>query len=443
MKHIDDIHKRVKPRFAQTRITKFTAGAGAVKDEADSIEKAAHKLRQSYLISTSGIASPTLKKGFRKAYVLVPFTLIVLIFGAYFGARFVSFANSVSTSSEGFYKSIGNNIGATFGNVVPGLKRLDNTKLAESIKNQKRINILLLGYGGVGHQGSYLTDTILLLSLDTKDNKATFVPVPRDLWVEVPTDGYDGFDSKINAAYAIGMDDKNYPSKLPQFKGADGAGNLAKYEVSSVLGVPIDYYISVDFFAFKKIVDTLGGVQIDVQKSFTDYSYPTGGSNVDAPLCVSEDLPDSLIKDCRYKKLHFDAGLQNMSGDRALAFVRSRHASGAEGSDFARSRRQQLLLSAIEQKAISVGAVTKVFSLMDAVQGHFRTDLALAEIKDLADYLSGINLSVADHISLTDGELLTSTYSADGQWILVPVSAGVDKDLQWSEIQKIIKEKLK
>ena len=90
---------------------------------------------------------------FRKSYVLVPFTMFVLIFGAYFGARFVSFANSVSTSRESVVQTISNNIGATLGPVIPGFKSLDKSDLAAAIANKKTINVLMLGYGGEGHSG--------------------------------------------------------------------------------------------------------------------------------------------------------------------------------------------------------------------------------------------------------------------------------------------------
>ncbi len=395
---------------------------------------------------------------FKKSFVLVPFTIFVLCFGAYFGARFVSFANSVSTSRESVARTISNNLGAALGPIIPGLKNLDNSDLAQAIAQKKTINVLMLGYGGEGHSGTYLTDTMMLLSINTETNKVTYVAVPRDLWVKIPTRGYDGSYSKINSAYSVGMDDSTYTDKLPQFQGADGAGNMAKYEISEVLGVPVDYYLSVDFYAFKTIVDTLGGVEVDVENSFTDYTYPSGDLNVNAGLCTADDVPVNGASGCRYLKVHFDKGLQYLDGTRALQYARSRHAAGIEGSDFSRSKRQEKLIAAIEQKAVNVGAVTKIFSLMDSVQGHFRTDMSLAEIKDLADYLSGIDMNEAGHISLTDqgANLLYSTYSNDGQWILLPtgttgaVSTSVDghqtigNDINenWNSIHEYIKKNL-
>src|SRR5581483_6971189 len=131
------------------------------------------------------------------------------------------------------------------------------------------------------------------------------------------------------------------------------------------------------------IVDALGGVEVNVDNAFTDYTYPSGDQNVDAGLCTADDVSTDGASGCRYLKVHFDKGLQYMDGTTALEYARSRHAAGVEGSDFARSKRQEKLIAAIEQKAVGAGAITKIFTLMDAVQGHFHTDLSIAEVKDL------------------------------------------------------------
>jgi anionic cell wall polymer biosynthesis LytR-Cps2A-Psr (LCP) family protein len=446
MRSIDDVRKVPKQVPQKEAIPSLHRTSDIAAFEKRNIEEAAERIRNSYYIEqkqivqqpTPIIAKP--KRNFlRKSYAMVAFTILVLSFGAYFGARFVSFANSISTSKQGFYETLSNNVGATLGSAIPVLKKLDNSGISQAIEDKRRINVLMLGYGGEGHSGSYLTDTIMLMSIDTATNKVTYIPVPRDLWVKIATKGYDGANAKINSAYSTGIDDQRYPDKLPQFKGSTGAGNLSKYEVSQVLGVQVDYFVAVDFYAFKKVVDVLGGVEIDVENSFTDYTYPSGDSNVDAGICTADDLPDTMITGCRYKKLHFDKGLQYMDGSRALEYARSRHAAGVEGSDYARSKRQQKLISAIEEKAISVGALTKIFSLMDSVQGHFKTDLSIADIKDLGDYVSGIDMASAEHISLTDSglNLLSSSYSDDGQWILLPTKG------DWSQIHSYIKDKLK
>lgn len=401
-------------------------------------------VNEKHLILPPDFSEPIVAKpkrslvGLRNAVLLV-FTLLVLGTGVFIGVKAKLFVNAISTSKQ----SITNNIGATFGGIIPALKSLDSSVVAEAIRDGKSVNLLLLGYGGVGHGGSYLTDTMMVLNLNFKTESITYIPVPRDTWVKIPTHGYDGVYAKINAAYAYGLDTKNYPNKLPQFSGVNGGGNLSKYEISKVLGIPVDYYLAMDFSGFKKIVDTLGGVEIDVENSFTDYSYPSGDLNVDAASCTADDLPDSLITDCRFKKVHFEKGLQYMDGSRALEYARSRHAAGVEGSDFSRSKRQQKLISAIAQKAVSIGALNKVFSLMDVVSNHFKTDLSIAEIKDLADYLKTAekngSLQQAKHLSLTDDpNMFVSGWSEDKQWILIPAAGFGD----FSQIKEYIKGQL-
>lgn len=378
------------------------------------------------------------KKRSFKTPILVAFTIFVLGFGAFIGARLVSFAGSVSTASN---NSIANNIAAALSPVIPGLRTLDNSSIAQAERDGSRVNILLLGYGGAGHDGSLLTDTMMVLSIDFKNNTATYIPVPRDLWVHMPTHGYDGPYMKINAAYEIGIDQKNYPGKLPQFTGINGGGDMAEYEVSQVLGIPINYYASVDFYAFQRIVDILGGVDVNVQNSFTDYSYPNGDQNVNAGYCDAQNVSTDLLTACRFKVVHFDKGLQRMDGATALEFARSRHGNNGEGSDFARSKRQELLLAAIEQKALSIGAISKSLSLLNALQGHIITDLSLADMADLSNYLKGGAMSQPGHISLTDPNenLLVSSWSSDGQWILIP-QAGQD---DFSAIRSYVNQNLK
>jgi anionic cell wall polymer biosynthesis LytR-Cps2A-Psr (LCP) family protein len=450
MRNLDDVHKVERPVQKQ-----FAQKTFPVKDDFHKekpqirvhIIPAIEETQQ--LLSVSQPLKPRqlFVRNFKVA-VLTVFTLFVLGVGAFFGGRFVSLAHDVSTSQQGIYKTVSDNIGSALGPFIPAFKNLDNSNVAVAIREGRRLNVLLLGYGGAGHEGSLLTDTMMVLSIDFSANKVTYIPVPRDTWIKIPTRGYDGAFAKINSAYAAGYDNKNYPDKLPQFTGPDGGGNMAMYEVSQVLGVPVDYYASVDFYAFQHIVDILGGVEVNVKNAFTDYSYPSGDQNVAADYCVADNIPDSMISNCRFKKVHFDTGLQFMDGATALEYARSRHALGVEGSDFSRSARQQNLISAVEQKALRIGALTKVLSLMDAVQGHLKTNLSIADIKDLADYLKSGKLDQkTGQISLTDSDhpQLTSSWSADRQWILIPAK-GYDLETgkeDWNAIHQYIKDKLK
>ena len=122
-------------------------------------------------------------------------------------------------------------------------------------------NFLLLGYGGGVHEGTYLTDTIMVAHVDTKIKKATLFSIPRDLWVSLPTKSGSDFHTKINSIYQLELFPKDYP-------------DLKKISTTTILsqitGLPIDGYVSVNFEGFTKAIDILGGIDIDVKKTFTD-----------------------------------------------------------------------------------------------------------------------------------------------------------------------------
>ena len=119
-----------------------------------------------------------------------------------------------------------------------------------------RINLLVLGYGGVGHDGAYLTDSMIVMSLVPGDHATTIISVPRDLWVQVPPNS--GQYAKINTAYDDGLN-TGY-NGLPA--GRDAGGAEATEKVGEVLGIPITYWITMDFDGFRQLVDALGGIDI-------------------------------------------------------------------------------------------------------------------------------------------------------------------------------------
>jgi polyisoprenyl-teichoic acid--peptidoglycan teichoic acid transferase len=184
-----------------------------------------------------------------------------------------------------------------------------------------RTNLVVLGVGGGDHEGADLTDTMMFVSVDHPTGKAVTVSIPRDLWL-------DPWKTKINSIY-------HYQNQIG-----------VKTEVGKILGQPVDYYVLLDFSSLVKVIDALGGVAVNVQHTFDDYQYPIAGKEND--LCNG----DKDFK-CRYEHIHFDSGMQVMNGDTALKYIRSRHAEGDEGTDFAREARQQQLISALRTKIFS------------------------------------------------------------------------------------------
>lgn len=266
-------------------------------------------------------------------------------------------------------------------------------------KEDNRTNILLLGLRGeddVEH-GGLLTDTMMVLSLDTKNKIASIISVPRDIYLRIPGTLKK---EKINAAYLIGEE------KLP----GGGGLELSKRAVQYVTGLYIDNVVSVDFKAFKEIIDELGGVDVYLDKEFRE----------DKQWGVD---------------FYVASGLQHMSGEVALYYARSRYSS----NDFDRGRRQQQVLLAIKDKAMQLGFLAnpfKINSVLDTLEKNIRTDLTIFEIVKFSKLTSQIENNNIRHKVLSTENYLSQTY-IDGAYVLLP------KDGNFEEIRKAAREALK
>lgn len=284
-----------------------------------------------------------------------------------------------------------------------------NSPIIQRLKAGERVNVLLLGFGGAGHDGGYLTDTLQVMSFEPKSGTITLISVPRDLWIQVPQyQGRGGYWGRINEAYSVGIGqvDRNDPDV--SYARHDAGGQLAMKAVSQVLGIPIDYWISLDFVGFRRFIDAIGGVDVNVERAFTDTEYP---NNDDAAI------------DPSYRTVHFDAGWQHMDGETAIVFARSRHAP-EDGSDFGRSRRQQLLMSAVKDKVVSVETIPKLFGILDALEGHLRMSFSFTEAKDLLGWGQEQARSKRQFAIKTGGidasNLVDGATSSGGASILLP-----------------------
>jgi len=247
-----------------------------------------------------------------------------------------------------------------------------------------RINILLLGIGGPGHDGPDLTDTIMVASIDPVNNKVALLSIPRDLWVKIPNNGYQ----KINAAYPDGK----MESKAKTLAGKEQDGlNLLDQTLEPVIGIPIHYHAVVDFPAFKDMVDALGGVNVNVTEQLYD------------PSIAWENNNSAIIA---------KPGLQVMHGQQALLYARSRETS----SDFARGQRQRQLLVAIKDKALSLGTFSnpiKVSNLLSSLGNNVYTDFSVNDMSRLyqimknvpSSSVSSIDLVTPPHNYLTTGNI--------------------------------------
>jgi LCP family protein required for cell wall assembly len=244
-----------------------------------------------------------------------------------------------------------------------------------------RINILLLGIGGVGHDGPDLTDTILLISIDPVNNKAALLSVPRDLWIKEPNN-YMGNYQKINAAYEAGkysyLKEENSSNSN---QGAINAGlKTADQAVSGVLGITINYNAVVDFQAFEQAVNNVGGITITVPTELYD------------PTMAWQNHNNPILA---------EPGLQTMNGATALNYVRSRETT----SDFARTQRQRAVIVALKNKALTLGTLSnpiKLSDLFSAFGNNVRTDMSLSDANALYNIVKKISNSNIQSIGLAD-----------------------------------------
>lgn len=322
-----------------------------------------------------------------------------------------------------------------------GVQLITNNKIELKQTEQKRINLLLLGVGGGTHDGPDLTDTIIFASLEQKTKKALLVSIPRDLWLPE-------LKAKINSAYTAGEVKQKGKGLL-----------LARASVEKVIGQPIDYVMKIDFNGFVKAIDMIGGLDIKVDNVFDDYEYPLTGKETD--LCgrneteiatLSAQIATGSANDlelfpCRYEHLHFGSGLTHMDGITALKYVRSRHAEGPEGSDFARSKRQEKVIAAFKDKIFSLGVLlnpVKALSLIDTVNESVETDIKEDEYDDFIrlaqEFRSATIISVVLDIGDTENNRtgllvnppITPEYS--NQWVLVPTAGNGN----YTEIRKYV-----
>ncbi len=264
-------------------------------------------------------------------------------------------------------------------------------------KDPDRINVLLLGMRGLEDpgEGKLLSDAIILVSINKKTGQIALISLPRDIYYKI---WCSGEDKKINFAYAHG--------------GLD----CAKKTIASLTGLYIDYTVSANFEGLTGAIDALGGITIYLEEPFEeDFQWAKEGQ---------EEGEHWLIKEIDGEErwvFHLPAGQNVLDGQTALYYARSRYST----DDFDRMRRQQKVLLAIKEKALSLGVLInpiKVYQLLDTLGENIRTDMSLANIKELvesADNLDTQNIKRRIFDTSPEG-LLYHTFIND-EYILLPV----------------------
>lgn len=267
---------------------------------------------------------------------------------------------------------------------------------------QGRINILLLGAAGEHKPGGNLTDTVMVMSINTETNKVALLSLPRDFYVKIPeTNSF----AKINSLYPIGIKEN---------QGAD----LIKAAVEKITGLQINYYFAIDFDGFKKIIDDIGGINITNDRDIYDPTYP--GPNYS------------------YQTFQLSKGFQKLDGETALKYVRERH-DDPQG-DFGRAKRQQQVIQAVKNKMFSLKTffdMSALSNVLETLGENIRTDITFEDISGFIALSKKLDLENIDNVVLDawkSDSLLKVSHIALGNanaFILVPRTGN------YSEIQDL------
>jgi LCP family protein required for cell wall assembly len=249
-----------------------------------------------------------------------------------------------------------------------------------------RVNMLIMGLDyrdWSSSTGPSRTDTMILLTMDPLTKTAGMLSIPRDLWVSIPGFNYN----KINTAYFFGE-----AYKLP-----GGGPAMAVQAVEQLLGVPIHYYAQIDFYAFEKFIDEIGGIVIYIEEPIT--IYPIGKPKVTLQ-------PDAY----------------RIGGDLALAYARARNTGGA---DFDRVKRQQEVILAIRRQILRFDMlptlITNAPAIYQELSAGIKTNMTLDEIVKLAVIAQQVELESITKAAISTDHVIMA-HSQEGASILVPLT---------------------
>lgn len=271
--------------------------------------------------------------------------------------------------------------------------------LPSSVLSDTQVTILLLGISGEGHDGPYLTDSITILRYSPSHHTIRTLGIPRDLWVPEIKD-------KINSIYTYALQQKIYSPYT-----------YTKEKFHNILGTQIDYVVIINFSDFEELIDLIGGIKVHLDKGFVDPLFPIDGAE------NKDCIPYDPNFGCRYQTLMFRAGDLKLNGAVALKFVRSRHAEGDEGSDFSRSKRQQIVVTAIKNRLFELMRerdFDKLLSVISFLNTHIKRDISNQDSLHLVR--TGIQQSpLMESATLTEDMLeMPPMDEYEGRYVLIP-----------------------
>lgn len=283
------------------------------------------------------------------------------------------------------------------GGIFSSLPGVDKGSDAGDIGGSRK-NILVMGLDRRPREGNAptRTDTMFVMTIDPSTKTTRGLAMPRDLYVDIPTKSGGSFKERINTAYVYG-ETSNYPG---------GGPALAKETVSRLLDIKIDNYVIIDFEGFKKLIDAIGGIDVDV------------GTAVNDPFYSETELLGD------YYPCIFNVGTHHMNGSDALCYARTRRNS----NDFDRIQRQQRIIFAALDKANSLkllGEPTNMVNLWKNYKNTVQTDISDLQIPGFAKLASGVDPNSLAFLSLA--AVTTPFTTSEGAAVLIPSQAGIDE----------------
>jgi LCP family protein required for cell wall assembly len=250
---------------------------------------------------------------------------------------------------------------------------------ASNLSSQNRINILLLGSDTDGKNGAPLAQSDIIVTIDQQTHYVGMLSIPRDLQVSIPGGG----EGKMDFAFSYGWQDQHSNDTTAD---AEAGAGLAEDTIQQNFGIHIDRYAWVGLTGFIKVIDTAGGVNVDVTHPMVDDDYPDDVSN-----------PGGSVYD--YQRLYIGPGPQHLNGKQALNYVRTRHSDLI--GDFGRSARQQQVLSALKTKLANPDTISQTPQLLNDLNGYLLTDMQLNDLAYLGNLARSVDLNAVQHVTLS------------------------------------------
>jgi len=268
------------------------------------------------------------------------------------------------------------------------------------ILSGSRINILLLGsdtdqkFTNADGSHTYLAQSDIVVTIDPATKSVGMLSIPRDFYINVPGYGMH----KLDEAYSLGGPAVGNDAYSP------GGVKLSRLTIEQDFGIPINYYAWVGLDGFVKVIDTVGGVDVDVTHPITDDSYP-------------DDVGNHTNDIYAYERLYIPPGPQHLNGITALEYVRSRHADLV--GDFGRSARQQQVLSALKTKLDNPDIVGKLSDIANDLNGYVKTDMGLSDVFKLMNFARSLDPNKINKVVL-DPPYSSSAILPGGESIVNP-----------------------